>query len=287
MRRELTRDIRSIVVKVGTSVLTTKGRFDRKVIASLAAQVSRFLRRGVDVYLVSSGAIGSGMTILKLNERPKAMSQLQAAAAIGQRYLMECYEAAFSRHGYSTGQVLLTWDDLAQRKRFLNAKNTLLQIRRWGLVPVINENDTVATEEIRFGDNDRLSCLISILVEADALVILSDTDGLHARDAEGRDRRIQVVDRMGEAVFAHVREHASAYTVGGMRAKLKSVQDSVDAGIPVFLACGRDRDVLTRLFRGEDLGTLFLPAHPRGHVKKHWLDDFLRQVQPSAAEAQT
>src|SRR3989338_3021457 len=173
MRQKFTKDIKNMVVKVGTSVLTRDGRFDRAIIERLAGELSHFLKKGIQISVVSSGAIGGGMTILKMKERPKTMEGLQGAAAVGQRYLMQCYEEAFSKRGFSTAQVLLTWDDLAVESRFMNAKRSLNEIQKWGLVPIINENDTVATDEIRFGDNDRLSSLLAILIEADVQVVLS------------------------------------------------------------------------------------------------------------------
>jgi glutamate 5-kinase len=276
MRHRFIKNIKRIVVKVGTSVLTRDGRFNQPIIADLAAEIASFIRNGVDVFVVSSGAIGAGMSILKLKERPSAMEGLQASAAVGQRYLMQCYEEAFSAHGISTGQVLLTWEDLAQQKRFLNAKRTLVQMQKWGLVPVINENDTVATDEIRFGDNDRLSSLVAMLMEADVLVILSDTNGLYSRGCSGRPEcRIQVVDAMGSSVFSHARENKNSFTVGGMTAKLKAIQASVNAGIPVFLADGREAKVLERIFNGEDIGTLFVP---KKRSKKDWVNHFLEHV---------
>ncbi|MGH7197391.1 MAG: glutamate 5-kinase [Candidatus Omnitrophota bacterium] len=280
MRQQFIRDIKSIVIKVGTSVLTKRGCFDRKAIDALAGQVAPFLRKKIHVSIVSSGAIGSGMTILKFRHRPATMEGLQGAAAVGQRYLMQCYEEAFSRRGFSTAQMLLTWDDLARRKRFLNAKHTLKQIQKWGLVPIINENDTVATEEIRFGDNDRLSSLLSILVEADVLVILSDTNGLFAGGPRGKQSRIKIVERMEESVFSHVRENKNAFTVGGMNSKLKAIQAAVSAGIPVFLADGRDRKVLSRIFGGEDVGTLFVPHFRRTRGRGEWLTHFVNHVKP-------
>src|SRR3989338_777878 len=260
MRKRFTKDIRRMVIKIGTSVLTKSGRFDKKILAEISGQIAQFLKKGIHVYVVSSGAIGSGMTILKLRARPKTMEALQAAAAAGQRYLMQCYEEAFAKDGFSTAQVLLTWGDLAQRKRFLNAKRTLAQIQKWGLVPIINENDTVATDEIRFGDNDRLSSLLSILVEADVLVILSDTNGLCSEASACRSgHRIAVVRKMTDSIFSHVRERKNSFTVGGMRSKLNAIRMSGNAGIPVFLANGRDKRVLSRIFDGEDIGTLFVP----------------------------
>ncbi len=281
MRSFFTRNIKNIVIKVGTSILTKNGRFDRKIVADLADEISRFLKKGIRVSVVSSGAIGSGMTILKFKHRPTSMEGLQAAAAVGQRYLMQCYEEAFSKRGFSTAQVLLTWDDLAVRKRFLNAKHTLKQIQKWGLVPVINENDTVATDEIRFGDNDRLSSLLAILVEADVLVILSDTNGLYADGAKNDPKnRIKIVERMEESVFSHAKDNKNSYTIGGMGSKLKAIHISVSSGIPVFLANGRDKKVLTRIFDGEDIGTLFVPHRVKRKTEKEWIAHFLSHVQP-------
>ncbi len=279
MRNEFIKDIRTIVVKVGTSVLNKAGRFDRGIVATLASEMSDFLKKDVRVILVSSGAIGAGMSILKLKSRPTAMQELQAAAAIGQRQLMQVYEEAFSKRGFSTAQVLLTWDDLARKDRFMNAKHTLTQILKWGLVPVINENDTVATDEIRFGDNDRLSSLIAILMEADCLVILSDTDGLYADgDRSNRANRIQIVENMDPSVFGHIKDSQSAFTVGGMKAKLKSIESAVSAGIPVFLADGRGKNILKKIFKGEDVGTLFVPKAKKGQ-EKDWLSHFIDRVQ--------
>ncbi len=279
MRKRFTKDIRRMVIKIGTSVLTKSGQFDKKILESLSAQIAQFLKKGIQVYVVSSGAIGSGMTILKLRSRPKTMEGLQAAAAAGQRYLMQCYEQAFSKYGFSTAQVLLTWDDLARRKRFLNAKRTLAQIQKWGLVPIINENDTVATDEIRFGDNDRLSSLLSILVEADLLVILSDTNGFYsAASAAKPGGRLAIVRNMGNSLFSHVRDRRNSFTVGGMRSKLNAIRLSAGAGIPVFLANGRDKKVLSRLFQGEDLGTLFVPKSGKARAKKNWLKHFISAI---------
>ena len=270
-----------MVIKVGTSVLTDRGRFDKKRLEDLAGQISVFLKKGIHVSVVSSGAIGAGMLILKEKKRPTTMEGLQAAAAVGQRYLMQCWEEAFSRGGFSTAQVLLTWEDLAHENRFTNAKRTLKEIQRRGLVPIINENDTVATDEIRFGDNDKLSALISILLEADVLTILSDTDGLYARSGGGNGERIQIVKKMDARIFAHVEDRKKDFTVGGMRSKLHAVRVSVHSGVPVFLAGGREKNVLTRIFEGQDVGTFFLPKGKKGKVRKNWVDHFSKQIQNS------
>ncbi|MCG3176341.1 MAG: Glutamate 5-kinase [Candidatus Omnitrophica bacterium] len=267
-----------MVIKVGTSVLAQDGLFDRAAVDALARQITPFLKKGIHVCVVSSGAIGAGMTLLKLRKRPDQMEQLQGAAAVGQRYLMQCYEEAFSRKGYSTAQVLLTWDDLASPKRFLNAKRTLRQIHRWGVVPIVNENDTVATDEIRFGDNDRLSSLLAILMEADVLVVLSNTDGLYLDGKRGSEaHRIKMVTGFDGSVFKHVQDKKTEVTVGGMKAKLRSVRMCVESGIPVFIADGRRPGVLKELFEGRDVGTFFMPER-KGRKGGAWLHDLVRHL---------
>lgn len=280
MRKRYAHTPKSVVIKIGTSILTKNGHFDKTMISELAAQVSILLKKGIRVCLVSSGAIGSGMTILGLKERPSAMEGLQAAAAVGQRYLMQCYEEAFSRKGFSTAQVLLTWGDLAEKQRFLNAKRTINQIQKWGLVPIINENDTVATEEIRFGDNDHLSSLLAILVEADLQIILSDTDGLYeaGRKNDPASRISQVVES-DDSIFRHVKDSKKSFTVGGMGSKLKAIRMSTRAGIPVFLVNGRLKGVLSRVFEGEDVGTFFLPSEKKKKVRDGWIRHFVSHIQ--------
>ena len=260
MRKKFTKGINNMVVKVGTSVLTRTGRFDKKIILSLSSQIACLLKKGIKISVVSSGAIGAGMTTLNLKKRPETMQGLQAAAAVGQRYLMQCYEEAFSRRGYSTAQVLLTRDDLAVSKRALNAQRTLRQIQDWGLVPIINENDTVATDEIRFGDNDRLSGLLAVSIKADCLVILQDVGGLYTDGQTSvKSQRIRFVKKIDQSHFSHVKENRNRFTVGGMGSKLKAVKDSVDKGIRVFIAGGREKNILLKIFEGKDVGTFFMP----------------------------
>lgn len=285
IRKALSKNIESVVVKVGTSILTRNGRFDKSLIGKLADELAPLLKKGARVSVVTSGAIGAGMTLLKEKKRPATMEGLQAAAAVGQRFLMQCYEEAFSKRGFSTAQVLLTWDDMASPQRFMNAKRALAEIQKRGLVPIINENDTVATDEIRFGDNDRLSALLSILIEADVLVILSDTDGLYAQN--GSNERIKVVEKVSSSVFSHVKDKKTSFTVGGMRSKLEAIGMSASSGIPVFLAHGREPKVLSRLFRGEDVGTFFKPSAKKGRSKKDWTARFLKHVHARSAKGRS
>lgn len=269
------KDVKNVVIKIGTSVLTSAGKFDRPKVSKIASEIAVLLKKNTRVAVVSSGAIGAGMTLMKLRHRPSSMQGLQAAAAVGQRYLMQCYEEAFSQHGFSTAQVLLTWDDLSVEKRFMNAKRALREIQRLKHVPVINENDTVATDEIRFGDNDRLSSLLAILLEADLLVILSDTNGLYADGKKNdMDKRIRFVEKIDD-VFGHVSDQKTVFTVGGMRSKLNAIRTSVRAGIPVFLADGRATNVLTKIFNGEDIGTFFAPIGGQ----KSWIRHFKARLK--------
>ena len=243
----------NLVVKIGTSVLTKDGRFTEAVINKLAAEFVAFLKQGTQVSIVSSGAIGAGMTLLGQKTRPASIEGLQAFAAIGQRYLMQCWEKAFAKHKYSTAQVLLTRDDMTDDKRRTNAKKTLNEIQRLRHVPVINENDTVATEEIKFGDNDQLSAMLANLVKADLLVILSDTDGLY----DGHKNKISVVDAFDESIFSHVNDQKTHFTVGGMKSKLEAIRGCTHAGIPVILASGATSGLLRRIEKKESFGTYF------------------------------
>jgi glutamate 5-kinase len=216
------------------------------------------------------------MTLVDQKTRPTSIEGLQALAAIGQRYLMQCWEEAFSKHHYSTAQILLTRDDMTDEKRRSNAMKTLKEIQKLRHVPIINENDTVATDKIRFGDNDRLSSLLAILVEADVLVILSDTNGLYANGNHGvHGDRIKIVERMDGSIFAHVKDKKSSFTVGGMDSKLRAIESSVSSGVPVFLAYGRDKKIISRVFDGEDVGTFFAPHKSR----KNWVRDMVTHIR--------
>jgi len=266
---------RRVVVKIGSSLLApeeTKVRGER--VRSFAAQVASLRKSGRGVIIVSSGAIASGMRLLGMRTRPTAVEQKQALAAIGQPDLMRLYSAAFGRRGVRVAQVLLTQDDLRDRKRFLHARAALEVLLDRGVVPIVNENDAVAVDEIRMGDNDTLSALVALLCGADLLVLLSDVDGLYRGDPR-RDSgaaRVAVVDRITAEVrkWAGVRP-GSAVGSGGMATKLKAAGMVTRAGHAVLIARGTDRDVLTRAFDGGDCGTLFLPAGTRMPAHKRWL----------------
>jgi glutamate 5-kinase len=273
-RPALLRTVRRLVVKVGSGVLS-QGSFalETRTIRSLAAQIHACRQAGRQVALVSSGAIVAGVGRLGLTGRPRSIPLKQAAAAIGQGALIRTYEEAFAAHGVKVAQVLLTGDDLRDRARYLNARNTLFTLLDLGVLPIINENDTVAVEEIKFGDNDRLSALVAALMDADLLVILTDTDGLFTADPRRspKARLIPVVtgDEAKGAYWAGA--PASATGVGGMASKVEAARLAAASGIPTLVANGMLPDTLTRLLAGEPLGTLFLPDVERLQGRKRWL----------------
>lgn len=263
------------VVKVGSRVLTDQqGRLDRPQIARLAKQLAGLRGLGKQVVLVSSGAVASGVGRLGLPSRPKDLATLQAVAAVGQAALIQAYEEEFSSHGTHAAQVLLTAEDLDDRARYLNVRNTLSRLLELQTVPVINENDTVAVDELKttFGDNDRLAAMVASLFPESLLVILSDVRGLYDRDPiDPAAQVLPVVPRIDEAVEGLVRDRATGVSKGGMASKLAAARFVTQSGDPACIAWGRQEDVLLRLARGEMEGTVFLP-HPKGlSSRKRWI----------------
>jgi glutamate 5-kinase len=274
-----TQSIQRIVIKIGSSVLTdAAGHLRPDRIERLAAQVAACCGGGRQPLLVSSGAIACGMAKLRLSKRPKALAQLQACAAIGQGELMHLYTRTFASRGLLTAQVLLTQEDLASRRRFRNAKQTLLTLLHRRVVPIINENDTVAVEEITFGDNDRLAALVAAAVDAHLLVILSDVDGL-LRDG----RLVERVDALEQARAAVTRLGARQTTKGGMASKLEAARIVGHSGIPMLIANGARPDVLLEILSGRAVGTLFVPPRARLTSRKWWLAFALRSPKGSLA----
>jgi len=262
--REELRDVRRVVVKIGTKSITAgeRGRF-----AAVARQVAGARAQGKQAVLVSSGAIALGFPRLGLKVRPTLMAELQASAAAGQSRLMHAYEEAFSPHGIEVAQVLLTHDGIADRSLYLNARAALDALLAHGCVPIINENDTVAVEEIKFGDNDQLAAMVATLVGADLLVLLTDVEGL--LDAEGA--RISTV-REVEAVRGLVRPHqVGGLSLGGMESKLEAARRATLRGLPVVIADARDPEVLPSILSGVDCGTLVLPQGSPLASRKHWI----------------
>ena len=272
-RQALLKRVRTVVVKVGTTVLTGEGaRLDRDRILLLAGEVAGLRGRGLRVALVSSGAIGAGMGELGLTRRPETLPQLQAAAAVGQGQLMRAYDEAFKGHGLKTGQVLLTGDDLNNRLRYLNSRHALFALLDFGVVPIINENDTTSVEEIAFGDNDFLAAQVTNLLRAELLVILTATDGLRRPGPDGRlGERIDVVAEVTEEVLGLASADGTALGRGGMASKLQAARIATRSGEAVIVAGGRRASVLAAIFAGEPVGTLFLPSPTRMASRKRWI----------------
>jgi len=271
-RLALTR-ARRLVVKVGTGLVTSPGvGADPARIAALAGAIA-VARAGREIVLVTSGAIAIGMARLGLAERPRSIPEKQAAAAVGQSALMWQWEAAFERHGLAVGQVLLTAHDIRDRARYLNARNTLLALLGFSVLPIVNENDTVAVDEIKVGDNDNLSALVASLIEADLLVLLTDVDGLYTADP-ARDpgaRKLDTVPAITDDITGLVWRRPDNQSVGGMTTKLEAAQKAAASGVPLVIASGRQDDALARILAGEPVGTLFLPRADRLTARKRWI----------------
>lgn len=273
VRREVFQTARTVIVKVGTNVLSGEGdAIDPTAFGRLAGQLARIRATGRDVVLVSSGAVGAGLEPLGLTERPTDLPTLQAAAAAGQARLMAKYGEAFAAEGLPVAQLLLTAADFADRRRYLNIRHTLLSLFHLGAVPIVNENDTVSVEEIRFGDNDRLASLLANLVEAPLLVVLSIADGLYDRDpADPAAERIGLVERWDDGLLDLVAATKSRLGTGGMGSKLRAIKAATSVGEPVILADGRSPDVLDRVAAGEPVGTLFLAESDQIAAWKRWV----------------
>jgi glutamate 5-kinase len=270
-RKQLAR-ARRIVVKVGTSLLAPpSGGIHERRFSMLAADICQLVDGGREVILVSSGAVGLGTRRLGLDERPILIPEMQAAAAIGQIDLCRRYERAFARHGRRVGQILLTRAGLADRERFLNARHTLHALLAHGAVPIINENDSVATEELRLGDTDKLAAQVVNTIGAELLVILTDEDGVQDR-APGEDfgHRIPEIPRVTQALLQRSGDGSSVGS-GGMRAKLEAAGSAAQFGVPTVIAPGAHRGILVRILDGEDVGSLIHPAAQRLSSRKHWI----------------
>jgi len=255
---------RTIVVKVGSATITTdEGELDAQFLISLARQLSEVRRSNRHVVLVTSGAIRTGIAALKssgVTVRPRlSLPEKQAAAAVGQGLLMHAYQRSFARYHQPVAQVLLTRGDLDERKRFLNARNTFHTLFAMGVVPIVNENDTVAVEEIRFGDNDTLAAMVAIIADADLMILLSVVDGLFLGEINS-GKPVQRVESITPAIEAAVQREVSPGGTGGMTTKLEAARQAMSAGIPTVLANGRTKDVVLRILHGEPIGTFFAPA---------------------------
>ena len=273
------RDARRIVVKVGSSLVTNEGRgLDEQAIGEWCRQLSALVRDGREVIMVSSGAIAEGMKRLGWTTRPQELHELQAAAAVGQMGLAHMYETKLRENGLGSAQVLLTHADLADRERYLNARSTLLTLLTHGVLPVINENDTVVNDEIKFGDNDTLGALVANLVEADALIILTDQKGLYTADPR-RDPSATFVHeaRAGDAKLEEMAGGAgSSIGKGGMITKILAAKRAAGSGASTVIAWGREPDALVRLTKGEAIGTLLVAQTQKQQARKQWMADHLQ-----------
>ncbi len=275
----LTAQARRIVVKVGSSLVTNEGRgLDERAIGEWCRQMAELVRQGKEVIMVSSGAIAEGMKRLGWAQRPQEVHELQAAAAVGQMGLAHMYETQLRRHGLGSAQVLLTHADLADRERYLNARSTLMTLLAHGVLPVINENDTVVNDEIKFGDNDTLGALVANLVEADLLVILPDQRGLYSADPR-KDPQARFIDqaRAGDPELEAMAGGAgSSIGKGGMITKILAAKRASGSGASTVIAWGREPDALLRLAAGEALGTLLVAQTAKQQARKQWMADHLQ-----------
>lgn len=267
MRKEIVSKVKNLVIKIGTSILTSGSIIDRSKIEKIAQEINYLLNKGIKVCLVSSGAISSGMSILGLKTRPKSLPQLQATAAIGQRYLMDLYADAFQKYNKIVAQILLTQEDLKDRRRYINARNTIFTLFEKKTIPIVNENDTVAVEEIKFGDNDRLSALVSSLLNADLLIILSDVDGFIINNKVV----YQIEEISPDLESCALGTDKKETSVGGMLTKLEACKICSRAGIPCIIANGNQPKILEKIMNGGDFGTLFLPKGKRLSSRKQWM----------------
>jgi glutamate 5-kinase len=272
-RKDLLRRVKRVVIKIGSGVLTADNGLNTDLIDGITADMCDLRRGGKEIIVVSSGAIASGLKKIGMKKRPQSVSQQQAMAAIGQSSLMLAYEHAFGRCGYKAAQILLTRDDLTHRRRYLNARNTLLTLLSWKVIPVINENDTVVVDEIKFGDNDNLSAMVTNLIDANLLVNLTNIDGLFDKDPrEHKDAElIPVVEKVDRQISRFASTIPGFLGRGGMASKIKAAQKVGLRGVPAIIANGLKPGILKRIFDGEEEGTLFLPGGRPMCSRKHWI----------------
>jgi len=273
-RQKVLEKPRRIVVKVGSSILASVDKgLHYEAFSRLTKEISDLKRQGYEILLVSSGAIAAGMEKLGYKTRPQSITQKQATAAVGQSRLIHIYENYFSRYQQKVAQILLTHDDLGHRRRFLNARNTLLALLQLGIIPIINENDTVVVDEIKFGDNDNLSALITNLIEADLLIILTDIEGICERDPRNHPgaKCIPLIEDVDADMEGVTGGSKSQMSVGGMASKIQAARKASRFGIPTVVACGTRKDILHQVLKGKEVGTLILPKMRTLSSRKHWI----------------
>jgi len=261
------------VIKIGSALITNEGKgLDTAAIQRWAVQMAELRRAGKELLLVSSGAVAEGMSRIGMTQRPNALYELQAVAALGQMGLIQHFESCFKQHDIHTAQVLLTHEDLSNRQRYLNARSTLQTLLQMGAIPIINENDTVATDEIRFGDNDTLAALVTNLVEADALIILTDQQGLYNQDPrQNKDAELISEANAVDPAILGMAGSASTLGRGGMRTKITAAQRAARSGAATLIASGRTDNVLLEIARGTEIGTLLSSKTEKLAARKQWL----------------
>ncbi len=283
---------RRVVVKVGSNVLTTKNGLNLNLISSLSRQISNLMDRGLELIFVSSGAMASGIKKLGLPGRPEEIPKRQAVAAVGQAGLIMEYEKAFERFNIKVAQILLTSEDLNHRRRYLNSRNTINTLLSWKVIPIINENDTIMVEEIKLGDNDNLSAMITLLMDAQLLINLTDIDGLYDCDPRKYPdaKLLPIVSTIGKDIVKIAGDIPGKLGTGGMLSKVQAARKVTTAGIPMVIANGEAPDILLRLFEGESHGTFFVPKKEKLASRKCWIAFTLKpkgilRIDAGAAEA--
>ncbi len=273
MLKELLPTVKRIVIKIGSGVISTNTGLDGAIIDSISDDICQLIREGYELTIVSSGAISAGKQDLFINGKPPSIPLKQAAAAIGQSRLMRYYKKAFRSQNFKVGQILLTREDLTDRKRYLNARNTVKTLLEYKVTPIINENDTVAVEEIKFGDNDNLSAMVTALVEAQMLIILSDVDGLFNCDPNKHPdaKIIPVVEKITGEIEAMAGDSNTTLGTGGMITKIQAAKRASLFGVGTVIVNGRTPGILRQVMGGENVGTLFLPSSRKMAARKHWI----------------
>jgi len=260
--------MKRITVKIGTRVLTgSDNKIDRKTLKGITDQVAFLMDRGIEVIIVSSGAIGAGLGLLKLQKKQKSLSELQAIASVGQNHLMDMYNEFLGEKGYIAGQILLTQEDFDNRRRFLNIRYTVNTLLKYKAIPVINENDSISTEEIKCGDNDRLSYLVSDLAASDTLIILTDVEGLY----DNNGNIVRNVSAVTDDIKSFCKSKKCDVSTGGMATKLEAVKDACRSGILCVIAEGKKKDIIRDIEAGKDAGTVFLPGKKTMRARKRWI----------------
>lgn len=279
-RKEILINVKKVLIKIGTGVLSGQDGLDLDVIDQLVADMAQLSKNGYQIVVVSSGAIASGMHKMgeKAHRHKLSIPQKQAAAAIGQGRLMRVYSNAFGKYDLVVAQMLLTMGDLTDRKRFLNVRNTLSMLMDWGVIPIINENDTVSVDEIKFGDNDNLAAMVANIVGVHLLINLTNTEGLYDRNPARTEkaRLIPLVKEVTDEIEAAATAETDHVGMGGMKSKVMAAKKSTASGIPYIIAHGKTKGILQDIFAGKDTGTLFLPANEHMRSRKHWIAFTLR-----------